>query len=114
MIYLAIPYTHRDPAVEAERFQMANKIAAELMAKGYHVFSPISHSHPIKEAGGLPGTWDFWEQYDRRILSICDAIFVICLPGWAESKGVQAEIRIALELGIEVKFLSYVNQTPPI
>ncbi len=90
MIYLAIPYSHPDPEVREQRFQTANTVAACLMAAGHHVFSPISHTHPIALAGDLPLGWDFWAEYDRQILSICNMVIVLCVDGWLESKGVQA------------------------
>ncbi len=50
-IYLATPYTDFDPAVRAARFFAVNKVAAHLMKKGFLVFSPISHTHPIVISG---------------------------------------------------------------
>lgn len=104
MIYLASPYTHADPAVREERFQAVCRAAAELMRRGECVLSPIAHSHPIA-AHGLPTTWEFWERLDREHLKRCDELVVLMLDGWKESRGVQAEIRIARELGKPVRFL---------
>jgi len=105
LIYLACPYTHKDREVMLYRFEMVNKAAARLMAEGKYVFSPISHTHPIAEAGSLPRGWDYWEGYDRRVLKGCDKIIVLCLPGWKESTGVQAEIGIGQEMGIPVEYM---------
>jgi hypothetical protein len=105
MIYLAIPYSHSDPEVREQRFQMANIGAARLMGQGHHVFSPISHTHPIALAGDLPLGWDFWAEYDRQILSICNTVVVLCLDGWQESKGVQAEIALAGSMDIPVLYV---------
>jgi len=74
------------------------------MRAGLHIFSPIAHSAPIARYG-LPTTWDYWERVDRRHLEICDELLVLMLPGWQESRGVQAEIRIAAELGKPVRYL---------
>ena len=86
------------------RFQLAASHAAELMRQGRKVYSPISHTHPIAQYG-LPKGWDFWEQYDRAILSRCTEVIVLMLHGWKESKGVTAEIEIAKELGLPVSYL---------
>lgn len=102
MIYLAIPYTHNLKSMEIARFDIANMVASDLMKQGCQVFSPISHSHPIRMEGGLPGTWEYWEKHCRKILSICDKMFVVCIPGWEDSKGVQAEIKIAELLGMPI------------
>lgn len=106
LIYLAVPYSHPDPAVREARFHEANRIASQLMRDGHYVFSPISHTHPIALAGGLPTGWDFWEGYDRAILACCSKLLVVTLDGWKDSRGVQAEMAIARELGIRVETLS--------
>jgi len=104
-IYLATPYSHKNPYVRTARFRKINEVAATLMASGLHVYSPISHTHPIAEAGDLPRGWDFWEQYDRHFIEWCDQLYVYCADGWKESKGVTAEIEIARELGKPIVFM---------
>ena len=101
MIYLATPYTHEDPAVMQRRFEVANSTAAKLMQGGFHVFSPISHTHPIALAGDLPHGWDYWKEYDERMLRACQQIMVLMQEGWERSVGVQAEIKIARQLGLQ-------------
>lgn len=105
LIYLAVPYSDPDPAVREERFHVVNEAAAVLMGQGLYVFSPISHTHPIAAAGALPLGWDFWEGYDREMLSACGALVVLCLDGWNRSTGVTSEIAIAEELGLPVFFV---------
>lgn len=98
-IYLACPYSHPDSDVRQARFEAVNVVAAKLMRAGHIVYSPISHSHPIAEAGGLPLGWDYWERVDREFIAWADAVHVFCLDGWKESRGVQAEIKMAAEMG---------------
>lgn len=105
LIYLAVPYSHPDPAVRQERFEKVNSMAARLMQAGYLIFSPISHTHPIALAGGLPTGWEYWQAYDRAVLKSCSAMLVYALHGWRESKGVAGEIAIAQELGIPVRYV---------
>lgn len=102
LIYLACPYTHREKKVREQRFQIANRVAAEMMKRGLYVFSPISHTHPIAMAGDLPKDWEYWKEYDELMLSMCSMLLVITIKGWKESVGVQAEIKIAKEFGIPV------------
>ena len=104
--YLAVPYRHKDPKVVEERFKLVNAVAAQMMEDGDFVFSPISHSHPIALAGNLPGDWAYWEKYDRAMLENCLRLVVLCLPGWRESEGVQAEMKIASELGLPVTYVA--------
>ena len=110
LVYLASPYSHPERSVRAQRFEAVCRAAAKLMNGGVYLYSAISHSHPIAEAGSLPLGWDFWGAYDRAILSCCNKVIVLRLDGWRESKGVQAEIAIAAEQGIPVE---YIDEEPP-
>ena len=107
MIYLASPYSHPDPRVRQERYEAAVAYAAAMWREGRTVFSPIAHSHPIAllmPEGG--GTWEQWAEFDRIIIEACSSIWVLMLPGWRESKGVAAEVKIAHEI---VKSVTYVE-----
>jgi len=105
LVYLAIPYTHADPEVREQRFQTVNKVAGDLINKGEYIYSPISHCHPISLVCDLPKEWEYWDGYCRACLSCCKKMYVLMLDGWKESTGVQAEIKIAEELGIEVEYI---------
>ena len=102
-IYLALPYTGQ----ENYSFQVANNEAGQLMKQGHIVFSPISHTHPIAVECGLPTDWDYWKVFDTAFIEWCDQLYVLCLDGWVSSKGVNAEIEIAKELGKPV-VLNYI------
>ena len=104
MIYLASPYTRPDPAVRQWRFEAACRATARMICEGMFVFSPVVDSHPLT-LYGLPGDWDFWQRYDRAHLERCDRFMVLALDGWRESKGVQAEMAIARELGMPVRMV---------
>lgn len=110
LIYLASPYSHPDRAVRVARFEAVNHLAANLMRDGLAVYSPISHTHSIAEAGGLPLGWDYWESYDRTIMAVCSRMIVFCQDGWRDSRGVQAEIAIANDLGIPVEYVNASEQ----
>src|SRR3990172_7414602 len=104
-IYLAGPYSDKDPSVRASRFDALNRKAGELMKKGFHVFSPISHTHPIAVCCDLPLGYDFWEEYDRTFIEWCDEVWVLRLDGYAQSKGVDREIGEARRQGKRVRFI---------
>jgi hypothetical protein len=76
------------------------------MRAGLYVYSPISHSHPIALAGGLPLGWDYWEGYDREILSHCGALVVLEISGWSESTGVTGELKISADFCIPAMVLT--------
>jgi hypothetical protein len=101
LVYLASPYTGN----EEENFQKVSKKSSELMSKGMNIFSPISMCHPMAVYGKLPGEWKFWESFDRAYLSCCNKLIVYKLFGWETSVGVQAEIKIAKELGLTIEYI---------
>ena len=104
MIYLASPYSHPDPAIRQWRFEAACQAAGRMMREGLFVFAPVVHSHPLTRYG-LPTDWEFWQRYDRAHLERCNAFVVLALDGWRESKGVQAELRIAGDLGMPLQLI---------
>lgn len=104
-IYLACPYSHDDPKVREERFKLVNCTAGILMQEGNVVFSPISHTHPIAEAGNLPKGWGFWREQDLPFIAWCDELHVLMLNGWAESNGVTTEILLATATGKKIEYI---------
>jgi hypothetical protein len=85
------------------RFTEATWAAAWLTEKkGWTVFSPITHSHPLHKIAGLSGSWDFWCKIDTDYLDCSCRIVNLELPGWKESTGVTAENILAKERGLEV------------
>ncbi len=103
--YLACPYSHADPKIMQLRFESVNLAAARLMNEGHIVFSPISHSHPISLASSLPGTWEYWERFDRAFIAVCQQFFILKLSGWRTSTGVTAETEIAEKMGLRIQYL---------
>jgi hypothetical protein len=82
MIYVASPYSadkklevNTRKALEAKRFQDVLKFVYALTKQGYVAFSPIVYYHPL-------------------------ALFVLHLPNWDQSKGVQLEMKVAKTLNI--------------
>mgnify|MGYP006921349004 CR=1 FL=1 len=104
-VYLGCPYSDNDPHVEEQRFIAVSKAAAYLMRQGHLVYSPISHCHPMKVHGGLPGGWQFWRRMDSAYMRHCTLLIVLLLDGWEKSEGVKSEITMAKELGIGVLFM---------
>ena len=111
--YICVPYTWN-----AEKsFEIANKVAADLMNKGYVVFSPVSHSHPVADYldESLRYDQDFWMKQDLAILERCDEIHIVYIHNEdksaitliEESKGCQSECNKAKELNIPIKAYDY-------
>jgi hypothetical protein len=100
---MATPYSHPDPAVASARFRAACAHLAWLTRQGRHVFGPIPMSVPTMPYG-LPQDWRYWGAFDRNVISRCDVLLVVMLPGWTDSIGIASEIGIALELGVGLEF----------
>lgn len=101
--YLATPYTHEDPAVMVQRFELVNKVAGVLLERGISVFSPISHFHPIAMAHKLPTGWEFWKEVDTVYLGLSREMLILDIDGVKESTGVNAEIEISRKLGLPIR-----------
>ena len=110
-VYLSIPYSW-NPEVS---FRVANEIAAELMAKGDIVFSPISHSHPIADHldAKLRTDSEWWMTQDLYWIQYCDELIVVDLVEYdgtrliQESRGVQREYQAAGDLGLDIQMYIY-------
>jgi len=109
MIYLAMPYTCLTPEQREYYFAIGCKIAAILFNECKHVFVPICFAHPIATRHSLPANWHFWAEFNEKMLSVCDELWVLTLPGWKNSYGINEEIKIANRLGINIKYVDPVN-----
>jgi len=88
-------------SVREERFRAACRAVAELIKRGTKAISPIVHCHPLVQHG-LMGHWSAWADYNRQLLSRCSALWVLTIPGWQSSTGIDFEIEIATELSMSV------------
>lgn len=106
-LYLACPYTDKDPLVEEQRYLAVVRAAGHLMLQGFNVFSPIAHSHPIALHGMTqPTTGLFWKKQDIPLLKHASALVVLMLPGWEHSKGLAWEIETARALHMPLLWLN--------
>lgn len=99
-IYLASPYSHEDESMREARYLAVGVITATLFNLEVAVFSPIVHCHELAKAYGLPRDADFWKFYNREMLRGARELWLLLLDGWKESKGMQGERDMAIELGI--------------
>lgn len=105
-IYLACPYSHEIEDIRISRFHLANRKAAHLMEKGYIVFSPLSHSHPISNYTKTDSMdHDFWLKQDLTWLAMCDELWIYCLPDWEKSRGIKEEVLFAEKNHIPVYYI---------
>ena len=101
IVYLASPYSHTSKKVRAKRYSQVLALTAKLIKQGIVVYSPIVHSHNL----GLNGDWEYWQEHDKQMLSVCSKLYVAKIPGFEKSIGVREEIKEARKKGIPVSFL---------
>lgn len=102
-VYLASPYSHPSKEQQEARWVVICRVAANMMNRGWRVFSPIAHSHPIEQYGGAKNKGhDFWMNQDLALLAKADALVIATIPGWTFSKGVGMEIEYAKKHGIPI------------
>ena len=105
MIYLACPYWHEDPAIREARVHALAAFHAHLIRKPPRSFfyNPLANSigaahEEIPEA--------YWRNHGLHMVELAQSIYVFCLPGWMESKGVKAEIDLAHKRAIPVHYFT--------
>lgn len=116
LVYLAAPYSatylphEADTAVRERRFQLITHAATRMVEKGFLVFSPITHSHPMVVHGPRSsrgkGVFADWASYDFNMIANCKAVFVLTIPGWDRSVGVHEEIEFARGRCIPVYYIA--------
>lgn len=109
-IYLASPYSHVDSDIRLARYHLVLGVTRELIFNNHIVYSPIVHNHPIVEQH-TPLGWDYWEDFDTCFIQSASMLLVLCIDGWKESQGVQAEIEIAISLDIPIRYITLANPT---
>lgn len=105
LIYLASPYSHASGDVRGKRHLSACLTAAKLTSEGRFVFSPVAHSHYIAESGTITVDDPYWYELGFAMLKRCDELWILMLDGWKESKGIAAELAIAVERGMPVRYI---------
>jgi hypothetical protein len=119
MVYLAAPYSSPDPECVENRIRAFCSKDSELSGGGIITVSPLFKHLLFINGSKLPSDWAYWERYSYVLLSRCDYLVVLKLPGWEESVGVQGEIKYALDNGINIVYIdpldnaleSFVRQT---
>lgn len=114
LIYLASPYSHPDDEIREDNYVVVSNIAADMVADGQVVFSPISYGHNLITFKEMPSNWEFWFNFCVTFLLKCDKLVVCKMPGWENSVGVKEEIEIAINHGIDVEYIDvdkYYNLT---
>jgi len=113
LYYFAHPYTVKDKdgnnlkSGEEANFNLCNMRVAELLRRGYFIYSPISHSHPIhvREPDFLANNeYQLWVDLDNLIIEKTKFKGIILAPEWENSKGCLDEKKTFEKKGLEILF----------
>ena len=82
------------PAAMERNFELCCRRAALLVEAGWHTYSPVSHTHPIKIAHppfARATTEDRWYDFDHYFIEVIPFAGIILAPGWESSRGCRGE-----------------------
>lgn len=114
LCYLAVPFTHSEKWVQHLRFLLVTAVGDKLTRQGFDIFSPITESYMYQTVGTSGGTFETWKEHDFLMLSKCDKLLVLKIPGWRQSIGVTAEIKFAEDHQIIIEYLDVKELLPEI
>jgi len=112
LLYISCPYWDEDPNIREHRVEAATALAAELAARGYYAYSPITHGHEIeKVAAGYDFDIEesFWLEHSLKMLTIMagSVLVLFSLHGHGQSKGMKAEYKMAVRYHRPVVGITY-------
>lgn len=102
LFYIALPYTHKDKAVIAQRVDKFCAFDSKLNMENIQTVSPILKHLLLERNLDMPGDWNFWKDLSYTYLSRCDGMIVYEMDGWKESLGVTEEIKFAKQKNIPI------------
>lgn len=112
VIYIGSPYTHPEPDVQVDRWRQISQIVAALIEDGHWPYSPIAHSHSVASFGELEGHFDFWQDFDREMISRTDEFWIACMEGWRDSNGLKFEQEFAESLHKRIRWVVPIYEHP--
>jgi hypothetical protein len=104
MIYVASPYSHPSAQVREDRAYQVGTFTAIKVQQRHIVYSPIASWHHLAKEHNMPGDFGFWNWLNFEFLDRSSEMWVLCLDGWRESTGVQAEIKYMEGRGLPVRY----------
>lgn len=104
-VFIISPYTDDDFDVTNRRALEADIYVGELIRQGKVCYSTISAIHHLLYLTELPGTWVYWRMHCEVMMMHATEVHVLCLDGWEQSEGVQAEIEIAKTFNKKITYV---------
>lgn len=100
LCYLATPYSKYKGGNLQLAFEDAARLAAELLAIGIRVYSPIAHTHPLAVYGHLDALdHSIWLPFDEAMMEASDCLIVAHMDGWDVSYGIEHEVNFFAAAG---------------
>ena len=95
-------------------FPAFHSAAAALRAKGLDVVSPAEIDPGVPEPKEGAAEWEAFYNACLRadIKAMCDCQAIALMPGWESSNGAHLELHIAHRVGLEVKTVGDLLNTP--
>lgn len=106
MIYLGTPYSHENQAIMYFRYAVNKEMTAMFLKEGKFVYSPIVHNYDIAREFNFPTGFEPWKEFDLHMVDLSHTVYVLTLPGWERSVGLQAEMEYAIK---KKKWIVYVT-----
>ena len=116
-IYLASPYTalrddgSYDDVLMQERYDAVTDCFQSLVSAGLVIYCPIAMTHRIdclhRNLYGDRISPKLWYEFDKPFMQHASQLFVLKLPGWEKSKGLQEEIKTAIARNVPIVYLEF-------
>jgi len=107
MIYLASPYVNVDEKIQFNNyFSVMNAAITLYKRNNLLAISPVLHWKESATIFKLPHSMDYWKSFNEKLLSRCDAVYILMLPTLATSKGVRHEFHFAQKQGKQIFMLN--------
>lgn len=90
-VYIAGPYTDRDPDRTAQNIELADELARHVAARGHRPFCP----HKMFAGWECDSRFNYEDfiELTREWLLLCNALLLV--PGWERSLGTHRELAVA-------------------
>lgn len=105
-VYLASPYSHDFKEIREVRYRLVLQALLEISRLEIPVYSPIVHWHPLAVAAKLPTTFEFWSTQNDPMVKSSKELWILCLDGWRQSRGIEHEMKLAYSSGLRVRYLN--------
>jgi hypothetical protein len=111
LTYIAQPYSHKSKVVQVRRLGIAVQFVDQILHEEPNVlpFSPICCGYPVSLYSDRPASFDGWRTFNMGMLSRCDSMRILAVPGWKNSVGLSAELDFAMVRGIPRTYWTYIN-----